>query len=152
MTVPLWVSILIAVIAGMSGGIVGPFVTDRLQRSRWKAQKAFDLKYDAFQGAIDAVAAWEADALDIALQKQKPVYKDSTPVVAKRETTVQALAHHECLIDALFSDSVSQKYRKLMRSHISFENVPNIDFEDNRKAFVAACALELGLSGRANAA
>jgi hypothetical protein len=151
-TVPLWVSILVAVLAGIFGGIVGPTVTDRLSRARWKSQKAFELKYEAFQSATKAIAAWEADALDFALQKHKPTYNDSTPVVAKRETTIQALSHAESLIDALFSAAVGKTFDAMLKSHVSIDNVPNTEFENCRKAFVVAAALEMGLLDDNNAA
>ena len=152
MTVPLWVSILVAVVAGVFGGIIGPLVTDRLSRTRWKNQKRLELKYDAFQCAVKAIAAWEADALDIALQRDKPSHNDTTAVVAKRATTIQALSHAEALIDAHFSTHISANFIALLKGHISIKNVPNTEFECSRKNFVTAAASEMGLLDGDNAA
>lgn len=145
MTISLWVSILVAIIAGLFGGIVGPIVNDKLSHSRWRSQKSFELKYEAFRGAVDTLAAWEADALNFELQRNKSEYKRTTREVEVRPSTAQALEHYKSLMQAMFSSGVASAYDTTLRSHIAIENVPNTDFEQNRASFVTAAASELGL-------
>jgi hypothetical protein len=141
----LWLSLATALLAGIFGGIVGPFVGDRLQRSRWKAQKRFDLKYEAFTGALNALAAWEADALDANLQSNKIPYKGAVRQTELRPSTAQALQHYNGMIQAHFSSAVATAYDTALKGTISIENVPYLDFETKRTAFINAASSELGL-------
>lgn len=145
MTISLWVSFVGAVIAGLFGGIVGPIVNDQLLHKRWRRQKSFELKYEAFRGAVDALAAWEADALDFELQSKKAEYKGTVRIVEIRPVTAQALEHYKSLMQAMFSSGVASAYETTLRSHIAIESVPDTDFEQKRAAFVMAAASELGL-------
>ncbi|MEH6578071.1 MAG: hypothetical protein V7731_13430 [Amphritea sp.] len=150
MTIPLWVSVIVAVIAGIFGGIVGPLINDFLLGVRWKKQKSFELKYEAFQGAVNALAAWEADALDFALQRDKAEYKGSSRATEIRPSTSQALEHYKGLVAGLFSNDVASTYDQVLHSPIAIDNVPNTDFEERRSAFIVAAAAELGLLKKKN--
>lgn len=145
MTISLWVSLLVAIIAGLFGGIIGPIVNDRLLHNRWRSQKSFELKYETFRGAVDALAAWEADALDFELQSKKTEYNGTVRKVKVRPETAQALEHYKSLLQATFSRGVASAYETTLHSHIAIENIPYTDFEQKRAAFVRAAASELGL-------
>jgi hypothetical protein len=148
MTVPLWVSIVVAVIAGLFAAIVAPLVTAWLSRRNWRAQKLLELKYEIFKGATAALAAWMTDALDVGLQSSKVEWKGMSRQVEMRPATSQALEQYRGLVAALFSADVSAKYDQACRAKVSLDNVPNVEFEDRRVAFVEAAAAELGLSGK----
>jgi hypothetical protein len=45
-----------------------------------------------------------------------------------------------------FSTEVVEKYKQVMRAPLSIENVPNIEFEEKRDAFMKAAAQELQLN------
>ena len=145
MTISLWVSILVAIIAGLFGGLVGPLIDHGLLRRRWRSQKTFELKYDTFRGAVEALAAWAADAVDFDLQRNKPEYQGTIHKTHLRPSTEQAVEHHKGLVEAMFSPRVISAFDAVLRSHISIENVPNTEFEEKRSAFVVAAASELGL-------
>lgn len=146
MTIPLWVSILVAIVSGIFGGIIGPFVADVLSKHRWRAQKKFELKYAAFESALNAISAWAADALDTKLQSEKVAYQDTVPVTNRRPETAQALEHSKGLIETWFTDTVNSKYLEVLRSKISIDNIPNTEFEEVRIAFILAAASELQLN------
>lgn len=151
MTTPLWMSILVAIVSGIFGGIVGPFVADSLSKRRWRSQKKFELKYTAFESALNAVAAWEADALDTKLQGEKVPHQGTVPVTNRRPETAQALEHSKGLIKTWFSETVNSKYEEVLRAHISIDTLPNTEFEEARIAFILAAATELQINnGEAN--
>lgn len=145
MTVPVWVSIIIAIIAGMFAGIISPLITSRLSRYNWRKQRNFELKYEAFRGACGALAAWYTDALDASLQSQKTTCAGVTRHVEMRPETSQALEQHRGLIAAFFSAEVFEKYQQAARSHVSIENIPNVEFEESKLAFIKAASQELQL-------
>jgi len=148
MTIPLWVSIVIAIIAGLFAAIVAPLVTAGLARRSWRSQKLMELKYDIFKGATAALAAWLTDALDIGLQSGKTEWKGMSRQVEMRPETSEALEQYRGLVAAFFSADVSQKYDQACRAKVSLGNVPNMEFEEKRVAFVNAASTELGLKGR----
>lgn len=145
MTVPLWVSIIVAMIAGVFAALISPLVTARLARRNWQAQRKLDLKYEIFRGAIGALGAWLTDALDTRLQSSKTPYKGLTRDVEMRPETSQALEQHRGLVEAFFSKEVSQKFGEASRAAISIETVPNAKFEEKRLAFIEAASHELGV-------
>lgn len=146
MTVPLWVSIIVAIIAGMFAGVISPLITHCLSRRNWRKQRKFELKYEAFNGACAALAAWLSDALDASLQIQKPTYEGLTHHIEIRPETSQALEQHRGLIAAFFSAEVLEKYEQAIRAPVSVKNVPNVEFEERRSAFIKAASQELQLS------
>jgi hypothetical protein len=146
MTIPLWVSILVAIVSGIFGGIIGPFVADVLSKRRWRAQKKFELKYAAFESALNAISAWAADALDTKLQSEKVIYQGSVPVTNMRPETSQALEHSKGLIETWFTETVNSKYSEVLHSKISIESNPDTEFEEVRIAFILAAASELQLN------
>lgn len=145
MTVPLWVSIIVAIIAGTFAAIISPLVTASLAKRNWREQKRLDLKYEIFRGAVGALAAWLTDALDTRLQSFKIAYKGLTHELEMRPETSQALEQHRGLVEAFFSKEVSQKFDEATRAPISIETAPNTKFEQKRLAFVEAASRELGL-------
>ena len=145
MTTPLWVTLIVAIVSGIFGGIIGPFVADILSKRRWEAQKKFELKYLSFECALNATSAWAADALDTKLQSEKVTHQGAVPVTNRRPETAQALEHSKGLIETWFSDEVNSKYLNVLRSHISLDNIPNTEFEEVRIAFILAAAGELNL-------
>ena len=141
---PIWVSILIAVIAGISAGVIAPFVTALLTKRNWRRQKRLELKHEVFLGATAALSAQLVDAHDIVLQENKPSTKSGrTPLVAMRLETSQALEQHRGLVAAFFTDDVYVKFDEAGRAEVTIESVPNTDFEEKRKAFIQAAAAEL---------
>ena len=158
MTISLLVSIVVALIAGISAAVLAPLVTAAVTKTHWKRQidfqtreKSFQLKYEVFQGAIDTLAAWAADALDPSLQNSKTTYKDLEQSVAMRPETARATERSRGLVSALFSVEVNGRFDAALRAKLSIENVPNTDFEEKRRDFVVSAAKELGLETRPDA-
>ena len=151
MTVPFYVSVIVALIAGVFAAIITPLVTAHLQRRNWQKQKNLELKYDVFRGAIGALALWLTDALDANFQGSKGTYKSAARNdglrrgVEMRPETSHALEQHRCLVEAFFSKDVAHKFDEASRAFISIESVPNSDFEKKRTAFVEAAAEEMGI-------
>jgi hypothetical protein len=148
MNIPLWVSILVAFMAGLFGGIIAPLVTARLAARNWRSQKRLELKHEIFRGATAALAALITDALDTRLQNSKVAYGGMVRQVEMRPETSQALEQHRSVVTAFFSKDVSQKYDQANAAKVSLDNIPSTEFEGKRVAFVEAAAAELGLLKR----
>jgi hypothetical protein len=144
---PIWISIVVAIIAGLSAAVLAPLVTAALARRDWRAQKLLELKHDVFAGSTAALAAALTDALDVKLQKEKPEWKGMSRPVEYRSETFQALEQYRGLVAAFFSAAVADKYDRASRAMVSFDTIPNTDFEAKRAAFVVAASAELGLKG-----
>jgi hypothetical protein len=145
MSVPLWVSIIVAVIAGAFAALIAPLVTAGLAKRNWKAQRRLELKYEIFRGAVGALGAWLTDALDTTLQGSKEAYKGLTREVEMRPETSQSIEQYRGLVQAFFPKEVCQKFGEATRAPISIETAPNLEFEENRLAFIEAASRELGL-------
>ena len=108
MNVPVWLTILIAGVSGLASAILtailSPMLTARLQQKNWRRQKVFELKYQAFQSAIDAITAYAADAMDAGLQSAKPEYKGLVRAVEMRPETAAKMDSARGLVSAFFSD------------------------------------------------
>lgn len=148
MTIPLWVSIIIALIAGLSAGVFAPIVTAQLSQRNWRSQKLLELKYDTFKGATAALASLLRDAMDVRLQSTKAEWKGMSRQIEIRPETSEALEQYRNLIGAFFSKNVAQQYDNAIGTKISLENIPNIEFEDRRFAFIEAASHELELKRR----
>lgn len=146
MSVPLWVSITVAVIAGIFAAVIAPLITVSLNRRTWRKQRNSELKYEVFKGACAALAALTSDALDASLQRQKPAYEGVARQVEIRAETSQTLEQHRGLLAAFFSPDVVEKYGQALRISLSVKNVPNIGFDEKRLAFIKAASQELHLS------
>ncbi|MDQ7842093.1 MAG: hypothetical protein RDU83_13895 [bacterium] len=145
MTISLWTSILVAVVAGLFAAIIAPLVTARVARRTWRWQKRFELKYEIFRGAVGALAAWSADALDPRLQSSKADYKGHVRQVEIRPETAQALGYYNGLVSAFFFPKVATRFDEAARAPISIEKASDTEFDQKRLAFIQAAVQELGL-------
>jgi len=149
MNVPVWMTILVAGVSGLASAmltaILSPLLTSRLQLRNWRRQRVFELKYEAFQSAIDAITAYAADAMDAGLQSNKPKYGGLTRAVEMRPETAAKMDSARGLVSAFFSEQTYQFYDEAIRANISFETIPNTDFEAAKNRAFAAMAQELGL-------
>ena len=143
-----WTAVLIAVIGGSFGGLVAPLVVAARQRANWRAQRAAELRYDVFCGAMAALAALASDSLDLKVQSEKAVLGGLTRKVEFRPTTAEALELYRGLVPAHFSQAAADHFEAATQAPISVATVPNIEFESCRRAAADAMLAELGLSRR----
>ncbi len=145
MTTQLWISVIVALIAGVSAGLVAPLASAKLNLRNWRAQKSLDLKYEIFRGAVGALASYMTDALDTKLQGAKTTYHGREREVEMRPETSEALEQYRGFMEAFFSKQVAAKFGEATRAPISIETVPNASFEEKRRVFVEAASHELGI-------
>ena len=141
----IWVPILIALPSGFVAAYFSPFFSAKFARRNWQQQKMFELKYEVFQGAVNALAAWMTDALDVKLQNSKEKYKGASRLVEMRPETSQALSKYQGMLQAFFSPDVAKNFDEAIRAEISIETVPNPEFEKKRLHFVVNASRELGI-------
>jgi hypothetical protein len=135
-----------AIIAGIISGLISPLVLSWLQhRLIWKSQKRYEIKLKTFTDAVSALSSLETDSLDPQLQANKQVYKGIQRMVELRPETIELLERARGMVKAFFSAEAYQKLDQALKTKISIENVPNIEFEENRTAAIVSLANELGI-------
>lgn len=139
MTTPWWVSLVIALCSGLLSGCLAPFIVGWLS----KRQKEFDLKYNAFHEALNALSKWEADIYDVRLQNEKESHDGISPLINIRPETRQALENAKGLIKSWFSEESNIALDAVLRSNISLKNVPNLDHEDLKNKFILSTTKDL---------
>ena len=136
-----------AIIAGVISGLMSPLILAWLRHKIiWKAQKRDEIKMNAFIDTLTALNSLETDALDTELQSNKKPYKGLTRVVEFRPETIIVKERARGMVRAFFSKETYEKVDKAMRTEVSIENVPNIDFDENRTLAISALAAELGIN------
>lgn len=149
--IPIWISLLISAVSGLVAAIVAPWVTQWLQHKYWQRQKQREWKYQVFCKAVDALAALVTDALDLALQANKATYKtkggsELTREVELRPQTAQLMEEARGLVRAFFSTETAEAYEKALNSKVSIEDIPCLEFEENRLRAIKLMAAELGIT------
>jgi hypothetical protein len=141
--------ILLALMAGTVSGLLSPLILSILQQKIiWRRQKRFEIKFGAFVDAVKALSAYQSDALNAGLQKNKEEYKGMVRKIALRPETDQMMDNSRCMIKAFYSDEVYRAFDEALRTDLSFEKVPNIEYEENRISAIVKMASELGISDR----
>lgn len=141
--------LLLALIAGIVSGLLSPLILSVLQhRIVWRRQKRFEVKFGIFADAIKALSAYESDALNPDIQKNKQSYKGMVRKIALRPETDQMIDSSRCMIKAFYSEEVYRAFDAALKTKVSFEEVPNIEYEENRITAVVSMASELGISDR----
>jgi len=90
----------------------------------------------------------ETYATDINFQKGKPKYKGIRRIVEFRPETIKLIERSRGMVRAFFSDVVFNKFDQALRTDVSLDNIPNINFEKNRTAAIVEMAKELGIDNR----
>jgi hypothetical protein len=135
-----------AIIAGIISGLISPFIVSWLQhRIIWRSQKRYEIKLKIFTDAVTALSSYETDALDPQLQANKQEYKGATRRVEIRPETSELIERARGMVKAFFSDEAYHALDRTLRKKLSIENIPNIEFEENRTAAIVLLAKELGI-------
>jgi hypothetical protein len=136
-----------AIIAGIISGLMSPLILAWLRHKIiWKSQKREEIKMNAFIDTLTALSSLETDALDVELQSNKKAYNGLSRIVEFRPETIIIKERARGMVRAFFSQETFEKVDKAMRTQVSIENVPNIDFEENRTLAISALAEELGVN------
>ena len=135
-----------AIIAGLISGLMSPLILSLIQHKLiWKRQKKFEIRYTVFSDAVRALGQLSTDALDPRLQGQKAEYKGRTRIVELRPETSELMERSRGMVNALFSDRASSAFDKALATEISIEEVPCIEFEENRTDAIIRLSEELGI-------
>jgi len=131
---------------GFISGIISPILVSWLQqRVIWKSQKRFEIKLKTFTDTVCALSSYETDALNFQLQVEKPEYKGVRKQVEFRPETSELIERARGMVKAFFSAEAYHKLDRTLKTKISIENVPNIEFEEGRTATIEQLAKELGI-------
>ena len=143
--VPLWVAVLVSAVSGVLAGVITPMVMSRLEQSRWRTQRSFDLRYCIFQEATRALAKYFTDCLDVQLQLNRPNYQGLKRDVEIRPETSELLEYSRAQVQSFFSEDTFRAYERAANADVRIERVPNVPFLNARADFFRLAASELGL-------
>lgn len=135
-----------AIIAGILSGVISPLILSWLQqRVIWKNQKRLEIKFTIFQDAVRALSLWATDALDPKLQSEKVAYMGITRVTDARLETWELIEKSRGLVRAFFSSETFSAFDEVLRTNISFQTIPNEEFERKRTKAILLMAKEIGI-------
>jgi hypothetical protein len=136
-----------AIIAGILSGFISSLVLAWLSRQIfWKSQKRNEIRMNAFIDTLTALSLFETDSMDMGLQSDKKEYKGQLRVFEYRPEASIAMGRATGMVKAFFSMETFNKADKAFKTKISIENVPNIEFYENRTKAVVAMSNESGLN------
>lgn len=133
----------ISAFSGLLGGLLGPWVNNKLASEWWKYTKRHDLKYEAFKSALNAIGALEADILDTKLQNQNEAHENIKALTNFRTETRQCIENAKGLIKTWYSDDVYSHFEKVLQSKLSLKNAPCSEHEDRKMKFIVEAAKEI---------
>jgi len=135
-----------ALLAGFISGFLSPLILSWVQHNIvWKTQKKLTIKFDIFTDSISALSKLMTDAYDLELQSNKAEYKGIQRLVELRPETAHLVEHSRGLVKAFFSDAAYEKFDKALRTKVSVETIPDIEFEKNRTETIIEMAKDLGI-------
>ncbi len=136
---------LLALVAGVIGGIISPFIVSLLQHFViWKSQKRLEIKHSIFSDTVRALSMCATDALDPALQDQ---HKEEHGHYLRPETR-QLLQEARGLVHAFFSDATHRAVQDAMGEKLTRDTAPSMEYERKRAKAILKMAGELGISNR----
>ena len=137
--------ILMAIGAGIVSGIISPFILSLFQHKViWKSQKKLEIKYSVFNKAVKTLSQFATDALDPFLQQNVPG-QEKQRILKTRKETDELCQESRDMVKAFFSEKTCSLFNEALKTDISLQNVPNIEFEDNRVKAIIAMSEELGI-------
>jgi len=134
------------VAGGLVAGILSPLLLSFLQqRVIWRAQKNTEIKIKVFDEAMQALAMYEADALDVELQANVPSGGGLRPITHFRQETKNQIQKSLALVEAFFNEQTFGAYSEALSSGVSLNTIPNKQHTDRRTRAIRLMADELGL-------
>jgi hypothetical protein len=140
-------SLLQTIVAGLVGFVGGLAALWAQQRFAWKPQKRTELRSKIFDQAVHALARYETDALDLALQEKWQEYSsqgERPHVVLQPETRV-ALEKARLQVRAFFPTETFNAFDAALRADVRVSNIPNRDFTEKSDNAMKLMAKDLGL-------
>lgn len=133
-------------LAGLISGIISPMIVSFIQhKCIWKSQKKLEIKYSIFNDVVKAMSLYMVDAVTPEIQEQKKAYKGFTRVPECRPETWELIEKSRAMVKSFFSKEASEKFEKAIKTKVSIENIPNMDYEKNRTEVIIALSKELGI-------
>ena len=132
--------------AALLSGIISPILLSFFNHNFiWRRQKAFELKHGVFELVVDALSAYESDALNPQLQKNKTQYKDAFRKIELRSETTELLEKANSMAESFFEQETYKLINETLKVAVSIESIPNTEFHKRRIKAIVAMAKELGI-------
>jgi hypothetical protein len=133
---------LIAGVVGFLGGMVALWAQ---QHIAWRPQKRIELRRAVFDEALNALAMYEVDALDPALQANPPTANGIRPVVVLRLETKVQMQRARSQVQAFFPEATFEAFREALHANVRLDNIPNTEFTEKTAKALKLMARDIGL-------
>jgi hypothetical protein len=132
------------IITALLSSVIAPLVLAYIQHEMiWRAQKRTELKTKAFDEAIEAIAMYETDALNIELQASKPSAGGKTPLIHFRPETRLQIERALALVEASFNQKTFEAYKAALSTMP--QNIPSPQHNERRATALKLMIEELQL-------
>jgi len=135
-------SIIGSAIIGFVGGAAALWAQHRIL---WKPQKRIELRRAIFDQALDALARYEVDALDVELQRANRAKEGERLAVDVRLETRVLMQRARLQVEAFFPKPTSDAYKAALHAVVSIDRIPNTEFTERSVAAVRTMAVDIGL-------
>ena len=133
---------IISAVVGFAGGIGAVWAQ---QYFAWRPQRRIELRRTTFDEAVNALAMYQVDALDTALQgSPQPGTMRRLDVVLRVETRVQ-MQRARSLVRACFPEATFEAFRQAIDADVGIHNIPNTDFDDKATKAIKLMATDIGI-------
>ena len=119
------VSIVGSAIVGFIGGAAALWAQHRIV---WKPQKRIELRRSIFDDAVNTLARYEVDALDIELQKANRAKEGERLAVDMRLETRVLMQRTRLQVEAFFPKPTSDAYKAALHAPIGIDHNPHTEF------------------------
>lgn len=135
-------SIIGSALLGFIGGAAALWAQHRIL---WKPQKRIELRRAVFDQALDALARYEVDALDVELQRANRAKEGERLAVDVRLETRILMQRARLQVEAFFPKPTSDAYKAALHAVVSLDRIPNAQFTERSVAAVKMMAADIGL-------
>ncbi|HEV8695152.1 MAG TPA: hypothetical protein VGQ93_13360 [Lysobacter sp.] len=114
------------------------------QHILWRPQKCIEIRRAVFEQAVDALARYEVDALDVEFQNTDRE-KQKLSAAIRLETRV-LMQRARLQVEAFFPEATSNAYKAVLHAKIGMDNVPNSEFTERSVIAIKMMAADIGLT------
>ena len=131
--------------SGFVGFIGGAAALWTQQRFAWLPQKRIELRRAVFDEAMNALARYQIDALDVKLQKAVEATGAQQPYVELRPETKVTMERARLQVHAFFPVATFEAFTRALNADVRINNIPNADFTEKSSTALKLMATDIGL-------
>jgi len=136
------VQVILGGFVGFVGGIGAVWAQ---QYIAWRPQKRIELRRAVFDEALNALAMYEVDALDPALQAKSAAANGMRLHVELRLETKVQMQRARSQVQAFFPEATFEAFREALDAMVGLNYIPNTEFTEKSTKALKLMAVDIGL-------